>query len=292
MTTSNHWNGIVLDADDKVTALGDVVLSGNVTTLVAGASVAVSTARRLEEILDPTSSDGGTLVLHRGSLAMFCDVLEKPAELGRVLFGRVRYIEKIENWSTVSISDPPGLERDERDLSDRILKVALLFSGCHEMRHHEKSLFDHLAGTHAVLNRWGCSSVLCQTGLLHSVFGTATFNPTERTTTALSKLQQLAGTHVARLVYLYAFSDRGYHLFEALDSGSLIVSGGGRYNQALEEVSRHEVLSVLVVDCANLLEQGADRGFLKEVVERHRNKRLELPQEIYEDLSDYCLPSR
>ena len=42
-------------------------------------------------------------------------------------------------------------------------------------RHSGRMLYDHLAGTHALLEAWGNSEDICNAGLFHSIYGTRRF---------------------------------------------------------------------------------------------------------------------
>ena len=40
------------------------------------------------------------------------------------------------------------------------------------VKHSGRSLYDHLCGTHALLEQWGNCEPVCTAGLFHSLYGT------------------------------------------------------------------------------------------------------------------------
>jgi hypothetical protein len=105
-------------------------------------------------------------------------------------------------------------------------------AGAGLIRHSGRSLYEHLCGTHDLLEAWGNSKPICDGGLFHSVYGTASFKQKAWPISDRITIQKLIGSEAELMVYVFCTSDR-----------RLFLSSGPR---ALREI-----------EAANLLEQGS-----------------------------------
>ena len=65
---------------------------------------------------------------------------------------------------------PPSRAMEEVQAEEVLIRYLRKY-GADEIPHSNRSLLDHLCGTRDILVRWGGDSMVCQSGLLHSVFG-------------------------------------------------------------------------------------------------------------------------
>jgi hypothetical protein len=82
------------------------------------------------------------------------------------------------------------------------------------INHSGKTLFDHLVGTHNLLEWWGNSADVCTAGLFHSIYGTNHFKRRPWPIDDRAAIRDLIGNTAELLVYLFATSDRPAAWFE------------------------------------------------------------------------------
>ena len=75
-------------------------------------------------------------------------------------------------------------------------------------RHSGRMLYDHLAGTHALLEAWGNDEDICNAGLFHSIYGTRRFRHQSWPLTDRTTIATLIGEEAELLAYLFCISDR------------------------------------------------------------------------------------
>jgi len=124
--------------------------------------------------------------------------------------------------------------------------------------HSGRTLRDHLKGTFALLQFWGCDEVTCVAGLLHSVYGTNAFRRSCLDTSERPRLRQLVGCDVEKLVYLFCASERPRAFLQAIASSQIT----DRFDGSKHEVSRDILQKLMAIECANLIEQSDQSGFL------------------------------
>ena len=106
-------------------------------------------------------------------------------------------------------------------------------------RHSGRMLYDHLAGTHALLEAWGNSEDICNAGLFHSIYGTKHFRHQSWPLTDRETIRKLIGAQAEELAYLFCTRNRAEFLADDTPRG-------------LREI-----------EAANLIEQGSGSRWLK-----------------------------
>lgn len=201
----------------------------------------------------------------------------------------VLYRSSASHWNvdlgTKSPEWPANIVTKDRRLL--LLSAFLIASEAPKFKHRSKSLYEHLHGTNRILQEWNTPVVVQEAGLLHSVLGTSTFRPAMRHMDKITKLVGVVGQDVARLVKLYACSERGHSSIQALETGSIILNQGGRHDQIIDTVNHEEILQVIIMDCANLVEQKADADFLRYLLCLYQTGKLALPRIVAERLSKH-----
>lgn len=83
-----------------------------------------------------------------------------------------------------------------------------------QIKHSQRTLFDHLVGTHTLLEWWGNSEDVCTAGLFHSIYGTNHFQRRPWPINDRRTIQNLIGYTAELLVFLFATSNRPAVWFE------------------------------------------------------------------------------
>lgn len=120
-----------------------------------------------------------------------------------------------------------------------------------ETDHLVGSLYEHLVGTHRVLEEWNESEDLKNAGLFHSVYGTQLFDVQSATYEQRAEVQKRIGFYAERIAYLFSVIDRGT-LFNQLAMPKARVYDRVRYQ--LEPVTEQELCDLIVLEIANFVE--------------------------------------
>jgi len=132
--------------------------------------------------------------------------------------------------------------------------------GADALSHGRSSLLHHLAGTHAILERWAQPMRVRLAGLMHSVYATDSFaralvDPRER-----EAVRELVGADAERLVFLFCSIDRR-DLFSAIAAAPDDIASTVRLPQRDHatpiDVTPAEAADLLVLHMANEAEQAA-----------------------------------
>jgi hypothetical protein len=134
------------------------------------------------------------------------------------------------------------------------LAAVLQAMGAKRIPHSGRDLYDHLAGTAALLDSWGCSRPLSAAGLFHSVYGTESFHDALVRTSDRAQLQALIGEDTERLVYLYDLGSKS-SLYQSLREPSPEPVMFDRLEQRNVAVTMQELVDLVVLDVANFAEQ-------------------------------------
>ena len=91
---------------------------------------------------------------------------------------------------------------------DQIYLDVLTQLGTHKVSHSKRTLFEHLIGTHDLLEAWKLPRKTCLAGLFHSIYGTVRFESQAVPITSRKTIQDLIGLEAELLAYLFCVSDR------------------------------------------------------------------------------------
>lgn len=119
----------------------------------------------------------------------------------------------------------------------------LLDAGAHTYHHSHRTFYQHLVGTHDLLEQWGAAPDIRHAGLFHAIYGTANFRRWIWPVGKRDVVQRLIGVPAEQLVYLFGTSPpprARYFLSDETPAGA-----------ALREM-----------EAANLLEQGSASAWL------------------------------
>jgi hypothetical protein len=132
-----------------------------------------------------------------------------------------------------------------------------------KVRHSGRSLYEHLCGTHDLLQAWGNREPVCTAGLFHSIYGTRRFRHRAWPFSDRRTIVDLIGPEAERLACVFCWIDHR-HFFEATRWG-------------MDEVLR----SLLEIEAANLLEQRSKSGSLQ------RLRRVDISDGAKRDIDQY-----
>ncbi|HTG45885.1 MAG TPA: hypothetical protein VK633_15300 [Verrucomicrobiae bacterium] len=73
--------------------------------------------------------------------------------------------------------------------------------------HTNGALLQHLIGTHDLLKKWQCRTVVCEAGLFHSIYGTERFEEATVPLTERHVVRELIGEEAEYLAWLFCLAD-------------------------------------------------------------------------------------
>lgn len=130
--------------------------------------------------------------------------------------------------------------------------------GADRIPHGDRSLYVHLSGTYTLLRDWGNPPDVCFAGLFHSIYGTARFRTRTLPINKRRKLRNIIGTGAETLAYLFCVTDRPAGLISQWGKTDIVVVD--RYLLDLVVLNRQELLWLLEIEAANLIDQNEGHG--------------------------------
>ena len=135
--------------------------------------------------------------------------------------------------------------------------------GAGEFEHLNGSLIKHLNSTYQLLEKWGASQELCDSGLYHAAYGTAGFETQVVSLSQRNDIAQIIGEIAEEIVYLYCSCDRGF-VFNNFD-GNSVIKFRDRFSETEFELTNEQAQQFCELTVANELELAIDSiEFLKE----------------------------
>ncbi|MFT3735922.1 MAG: hypothetical protein QM776_12990 [Rhodocyclaceae bacterium] len=127
---------------------------------------------------------------------------------------------------------------------------------------HGRSLLGHLVGTAQLLIAWNAPIATVLAGLCHSIYGTNAFRPVSLPRHQRQRLRNAIGPRAERLVWLFANLRRPTTLQRAVRHGhTLVRTRSGRTHH----LDRRDIEQLFILECANLLDQGAPRQLVRQL---------------------------
>ena len=135
--------------------------------------------------------------------------------------------------------------------------------GAGEFEHLNGSLIKHLNSTYHLLEKWGASQELCDSGLYHAEYGTAGFETQVVSLSQRNDIANIIGQTSEEIVYLYCSCDRGF-VFDDFD-GNSVIRFRDRFTETEFELTHEQAQQFCELTVANELELAIDSAeFLKE----------------------------
>jgi (p)ppGpp synthase/HD superfamily hydrolase len=174
------------------------------------------------------------------------------------------------------------------------LENLLICAGAKAVRHSGRTLFDHLLGTKNLLVSWEADFLTQAVGMLHSVFGTLVFKHSVFTSDREGDLRALIGDRVVDLVKLFSCMRRHKSLLRAIRTKQIEISRTRTSDSCFDlvTISDDTLQTLVLVECANLVEQKTGVPFILAILHEHAQQTVLLTKQAYEYLLRYVHAER
>lgn len=121
-----------------------------------------------------------------------------------------------------------------------------------ESSHSGRTLFEHLKGTHDLLEKWGNPTDVCVGGLYHSIYGTEFYKVQSADVADRKHIADVIGPRAEELAFLFCTTDRAGFFHEADKPSPMLVD---RTTKKSVPVSTATLGSLIEIEVANYVEQ-------------------------------------
>lgn len=128
--------------------------------------------------------------------------------------------------------------------------------GAGEFEHLNGSLIKHLNSTYQLLEKWGASQELCDSGLYHAAYGTAGFETQVVSLSQRNDIAKIIGKAAEEIVYLYCSCDRDF-VFNNFN-GNHAVKFRDRFTETEFELTPEQAQQFCELTVSNELELAID----------------------------------
>ena len=135
----------------------------------------------------------------------------------------------------------------------------LLDNDVDENAHSGRNLLDHLLGTAELLMEWECDKDLVLAGLCHSIYGTDSYHTVTIDPSRRDEVRALIGEKAEALAWEF----------------------GNRKNPRIASFIENKETDLVVIECANLIEQKVEPHNLAAALV------LDLPKTVRESVNNY-----
>jgi len=125
--------------------------------------------------------------------------------------------------------------------------------------HSGRNLIDHLSGTADLLAQWNCDMDIVLAGLCHSVYGTDSYHTVTIDPSRRDEVRALIGERAEQLAWEF----------------------GTRKNPRIVSFIQNNELDLIIIECANLIEQQVDPSQLAAATV------VELPDDVQRAVNEY-----
>jgi hypothetical protein len=122
------------------------------------------------------------------------------------------------------------------------------------VKHSGRTLFDHLVGTHALLEKQRAPEYVCLAGLFHSIYGTNAFRHATVPIKGRGLVKILIGEPAERLAYIFCSCDRPPAFVDAVRRGPPYQVTDRRKGEVIS-LSDEDMYDLLLIEVANLEDQ-------------------------------------
>jgi hypothetical protein len=131
-----------------------------------------------------------------------------------------------------------------------------------EFTHSRSTLLNHLVGTYQILCTWGMPQEICRAGLFHSIYSTQYYNDQLISEKQRDRVALALGPTVERLVFLFC-KLRREEIYNIADLGEYATHANIPRHDTHEKikVARSEIRALVILECANIAEQSADKDW-------------------------------
>lgn len=136
----------------------------------------------------------------------------------------------------------------------------LLDNDADQNSHSGRDLLDHLLGTAELLMQWECDNDIVMAGLCHSIYGTDSYHTVTIDPSRRDEVRALIGEKAEELAWQF----------------------GNRKNPRLASFIRNNEIDLIIIECANLIEQKTDPNHLSYV-----ETLADLPHNVKQTIKQY-----
>jgi hypothetical protein len=126
------------------------------------------------------------------------------------------------------------------------------------VKHSGRTFFEHLAGVHDLLQRYGAPGYVCLAGLFHSIYGTNIFRHQAVPISERDDVAEMIGAQAERLAFIFCSCERPPALLEAVRRGVPYYVVNRRDGDTIP-LSPADMIDLLDIEIANLEDQGGGR---------------------------------
>jgi hypothetical protein len=116
----------------------------------------------------------------------------------------------------------------------------------------DRSLFEHLKGTHELLEKWDNPKDVCIGGLFHSIYGTQYYKVQSAELADRKHIAEVIGSSAEELAYLFCTTDRVGFFSEADKTNPVLVDTTTKKSVP---VSTATLAALIEIEVANFIEQ-------------------------------------
>ena len=135
----------------------------------------------------------------------------------------------------------------------------LLDNGADKNSHSGRNLMQHLVGTAELLKGWNCDKDVVIAGLCHSIYGTDSYHTVTIDPSRRNEIRALIGDKAESLAWEF----------------------GNRKNPRIASFVQNKETDLVVIECANLIEQKVEPHFLAAALV------ADLPKQVRESVNNY-----
>jgi len=135
----------------------------------------------------------------------------------------------------------------------------LLDNGVNDKVHSSRSLLDHLLGVAEILMSWECDKDIVLAGLCHSIYGTDSYHTVTIDHSMRDEVRELIGERAEALAWEF----------------------GNRKNPRIVSFITNNETDLIVIECANLIEQNVEPHHLAAVLITN------VPAKVREHVNNY-----
>src|SRR5713226_8702671 len=121
-----------------------------------------------------------------------------------------------------------------------------------ESSHSGRTLFEHLKGTHDLLDKWENPQDLCVGGLFHSIYGTEYYKVQSANVADRKHIADVIGPRAEELAFLFCTTDRVSFFKEADNQDPVLID---RTTKEHVPVSTATLGALIEIEVANYVEQ-------------------------------------
>ncbi len=161
--------------------------------------------------------------------------------------------------------------------------------GADGVKHSGRTFLDHLVGTAAFLEKWGCDDEVCKAGLFHSIYGTEYFHGGVLSFEERDRVRKKLGARAERLAWIFcAFDRRSVYAAIAKEEpySVQLLKGGGPI-----PITKQELVELVALVWSNAIEQALPQRFTAEGCARTLRAleqcRMFMPKPVNDELREF-----